>query len=128
MPLPEHGIPMVLDKVDVSMVGKKLRLVGRMLWYEPTSGLMALIGVDRAVLVDVSLCVTPKSTWVQEQLCQLIVLGHLESCEVALPMPLFPERSQTPAINPHIVLRAVIVTPDESLNISEYNAFLEEEV
>lgn len=29
MPQPEHGIPMVLDKVDMNMVGKKLRLVGR---------------------------------------------------------------------------------------------------
>lgn len=54
-----------------------------MLWYEPTSGLMALMDGDRAVLIDVSLCVGPKSsTWVQEYLCQLVVIGYLESCEV----------------------------------------------
>lgn len=56
----------------------------RMLWYEPRSGLVALVDGDRAVLVDVSLCVTPESSaWVREYLCQLVVLGHLESCEVS---------------------------------------------
>lgn len=44
---------------------------------------MALMDGDRAVLIDVSLCVGPKSsTWVQEYLCQLVVIGYLESCEV----------------------------------------------
>jgi hypothetical protein len=54
-----------------------------MLWYEPVSGLVALIDKDRGVLVDVSLCVTGTSgSWVRERLCQLVVLGHLERCEV----------------------------------------------
>ncbi|KAF9451987.1 hypothetical protein P691DRAFT_661982 [Macrolepiota fuliginosa MF-IS2] len=83
MSQPEHGIPVVLRKINESMAGKKLRLVGRMLWYEAMSGLVALVDGDRAVLVDVSLCITPKSTWVQEYLCQLVVLGHLELCEVS---------------------------------------------
>lgn len=54
-----------------------------MLWYEPISSLLALVDGDRGILVDVSLCITPNSTWVQEQLCQLIVLGYLEISEVS---------------------------------------------
>jgi hypothetical protein len=38
-----------------------------------------------------------------------------------------PERDQAPVINPRIVLRAILVTRDDTLNIAEYNAFLEEE-
>ncbi|EKM81082.1 hypothetical protein AGABI1DRAFT_36725 [Agaricus bisporus var. burnettii JB137-S8] len=83
MPLPEHGVPTVLGKVDESMVGKKVRLVGRMLWYDPRSGLIALVDGDRAVLVDVSLCVSSNSSaWVQEYLCQLVVVGYVELNEV----------------------------------------------
>jgi len=55
-----------------------------MSWYEPVSGLLALIDGDRGILVDVSLCVTPSSTWVQEHLCQLVVLGYLEIREVSV--------------------------------------------
>lgn len=46
----------------------------------------------------------------------------------ALPMPAVPEQSPAPAVNPHIVLRAVLVIPDSTLNIAAYNAFLEEEI
>jgi len=53
-----------------------------MLWYDPVSALVALVDGDRAVLVDVSLCVSSRSTWVREYLCQLVVVGYIESNEV----------------------------------------------
>jgi len=55
-----------------------------MSWYEPVSGLLALVDGDRGILVDVSLCATPSSTWVREHLCQLVVLGYLEISEVSV--------------------------------------------
>lgn len=56
-----------------------------MLWYDPASALVALLDGDRAVLVDVSLCVSShSSTWVQEYLCQLVVVGYIELNEVSL--------------------------------------------
>ncbi len=128
----------------------------RMLWYDPTSGLIALMDGSVALLVDVSLCLTATSaTWAQEYLCQLVVLGHLESCEVgrvstfasqifihesafvffctlckqeALPTLAAPERKLTPTINRYMVLRAILVIPDNTFNVAEYNKFLEEEI
>lgn len=125
------------------------------------SGLLALVDGGRGILVDVSLCVTPSSTWVQEQLCQLIVLGYLEINEVSvliaksfssslffiyafvfmrigflagtftmiqteLSIPFAPERKQV--VDPRIILHAVLVTPDDTLDMTEYRAFLEKEL
>lgn len=43
-------------------------------------------------------------------------------------MPPVPERGQAPEVDPHLVLRAVLVMPDDTLNIADYNAFLKKEI
>lgn len=37
-----------------------------------------------------------------------------------------PEYQASPEVNCEIIVRAILVTPDNTLNIAEYNAFLEE--
>jgi len=46
--------------------------------------------------------------------------------QTVLSIPSAPGRKQV--IDPRIILHAVLVTPDDTLNITEYRAFLEKEL
>ena len=52
--------------------------------------------------------------------------GILTLIQTVPSIPFTPERKQV--IDPCIILHAVLVTPDDTLNITEYKAFLEKEL
>jgi hypothetical protein len=54
-----------------------------LLSYDTATALILLLGKDQAVLVDVSLCVDPSSSWVRERLGVLMIIGHIENSSVS---------------------------------------------
>ncbi|KAF9012446.1 hypothetical protein BDQ17DRAFT_1225677, partial [Cyathus striatus] len=79
---PDSATPTRICKVDSGVVGQKVRLAGRMLSYDATTGMIVLMEERHGVVVDVSLCVECSATWVGERLSKIIVIGHVEDAEV----------------------------------------------
>lgn len=98
----DPAVPTRLSKIDDSLVGRKLRVVGRsvpsiltldsilsidcarMLSYDLLAATVLLQHNDAAVLVDVSLCVDPKTSgrWIREKKDVISVVGYLERSPV----------------------------------------------
>ncbi|KAG6876245.1 hypothetical protein C0992_000371 [Termitomyces sp. T32_za158] len=138
-----------LKSVNESMTGQKLRLVGRLLSYDSTSGVVLLVDEDHAVLVDVTFCVDGgMGGWVRERLGKVMVVGHLEAVPVPvrrinmwclrvlisyqhrvqeeeLPIPTLPTFSPAPVVDPALVVRAVLVEPSEELDLDGWHREIE---
>jgi len=122
----DTAVPTRLLSVTEALVGNKLRLAGRMLSYDSLTSLVLLQDQDVAVLVDVSLCVDKTSAWVREKKCVVMVVGHLEESPTPLPIPVLPAYAPAPVIDPHIVLRALVVTSGADLDMRLWNGAIEE--
>ncbi|KAJ3852186.1 hypothetical protein EV368DRAFT_41586 [Lentinula lateritia] len=83
--LPNSAAPARLSTVGDALVGQKLLLVGRMMCYDSTTGLILLCDKDDALLVDVTLCLDRSANiWVQDNFCSIQVVGHLEKCSASV--------------------------------------------
>ncbi|KJA28987.1 hypothetical protein HYPSUDRAFT_128259 [Hypholoma sublateritium FD-334 SS-4] len=76
-----------LQDIDDTMHGKKLRVAGRVLAYDAGAARIVLAGrTHGALLVDVALCLDARArVWAAERLAVVVVIGHLECCEVRGP-------------------------------------------
>jgi hypothetical protein len=102
-----------------------------MLSYDSITALVLLYDEDTALLVDVSICVDPKSSgrWIRERKGIVTTIGYLERSPVShatlfpkfllltmylqtqLTIPDLPPYSAAPGIDPALVLRALLVQP-----------------
>ncbi|KAL4074198.1 hypothetical protein V8B97DRAFT_725237 [Scleroderma yunnanense] len=132
---------MMLDCITEDDIGRKLRVAGRMLTYDPESALVLLHDARSALLVDVTLCIdteallslsdAPKNRdidhrWALERKGYVWVIGHLERVEDQMPIPILPAYLAPPDIDPSLVMRAVIVAPAKDLNTTQLRAALAE--
>lgn len=118
-----------------------------MLSYDTDTQLVIVIDGEDALLVDVSLCVDPwTGPWIRERLCKVMTLGHLESADVSifpsegvathlvdfsalkdqLAIPTLPNFAPAPSVDPHLVLRAILITPVPDLDLNLWNASIKE--
>ncbi|KIL68842.1 hypothetical protein M378DRAFT_70780 [Amanita muscaria Koide BX008] len=80
----ERAIPTKIESLSKAGVGCKLRLAGRMLSYEPITGLALVLDGEEGILVDVTLCVDRYSnSWSRERLCLVMIIGYLETSPVS---------------------------------------------
>ncbi|KAF8622763.1 hypothetical protein AX15_006850 [Amanita polypyramis BW_CC] len=127
----EHAVPTRVETVDQNAVGRKLRLVGRVLSYEPTTGMALLLDGEQGLILDVSLCVDHySSSWTRERLCLVMVVGHLETSpllhvQTDLPIPIIPAHAPTPRLDPRLVLQAVLVTQCADLDVNLWNTAID---
>lgn len=106
----DPGILARVSSLDGKWLGKKIRLVGRLLAYESTTCLALLLEDDTAVLVDVSLCVDSESgSWLRDHLGVIRVIGYLEACSDEMPIPTMPTYATAPILDPTLVVRAILV-------------------
>lgn len=124
----------MLDSITRDDVGRKLRVAGRMLTYDPESALVLLHDARSALLVDVTLCIdadallsvsdAPGHRWALERKGHVWVIGHLDRVQDQLPIPMLPTYLAPPDIDPSLVLRAVMVAPAKDLQTGELRAAL----
>ncbi|KAF9469972.1 hypothetical protein BDZ94DRAFT_1231526 [Collybia nuda] len=129
----DTAIPTRLSSVNQSLVGKKLRLAGRngvpnrLLSYDVTTGLILIAGEDKAILVDVSLCVDPwSSAWIREPWATIMTIGYVESSLGQLPIPIIPAYASAPSIDPKLVFRALLVVESADLDLDLWNSSIKE--
>ncbi|KAF8893989.1 hypothetical protein BD779DRAFT_1669499 [Infundibulicybe gibba] len=125
----DAATPTRLASISGVLDGKKLRIAGRMLSYDSSTGLVLLLDQDVSVLVDVSLCIKPwSSSWVRERLSTLMIIGHLEVSTEEFPIPTIPSFAPIPVVNPKLILRALLVIHAVDLDLEKWNAVIEEDV
>lgn len=139
----EHATVMTLDSITEHDVGRKLRVAGRMLTYDPESALVLLHDASSALLVDATLCLdleamhsvfSPPSersknpnvdhNWALQRKSHVWVVGYLERAEDELPIPMLPAYLPAPDINPSIFIHALIISPAKDLDIVRLRAAL----
>ncbi|KAG1746116.1 hypothetical protein EDB19DRAFT_1690464 [Suillus lakei] len=96
---PKPATVMMLDCITDDDVGRKLRVAGRMLTYDPSTALVLLSFSSHGLLVDVSLVIDPDAVlstvkwggthdpsvdynWMRERKAWVWVVGWLERSEV----------------------------------------------
>ncbi|KAJ7287779.1 hypothetical protein C8J57DRAFT_1284891 [Mycena rebaudengoi] len=117
----DPAIPTRLHSVDEALVGKKLRLAGQVLAYDASTGLALLRERERAVVVDVALCVP--GAWTAEALGTVTAVGHLEWTDTAR-VPALPRHFPGPlsvAADGRLVLRALLVSARADLDVDLWN-------
>lgn len=134
MPLPQHATVMMLDCITDDDVGRKLRVAGRMLTYDPATALVLLSFSSHGLLVDVSLVIDPDAVlssakwggtldsnvdynWMHERKAWVWVMGWLERSEQDLRIPEPPPYTSPLDVDPMIVLKALNVTPARDLDV-----------
>ncbi|KAF8345947.1 hypothetical protein F5887DRAFT_964242 [Amanita rubescens] len=122
-----HAIPTRIRSLDQNAVGRKVRVAGRILSYEPTSGLAILLDGEQGIIVDVSLCVDrSSSSWTRERLCLAMVVGYVETTPMEVAIPTIPAHAPAPRIDGRMVVRAVLVTGCADLELDVWNAAIED--
>lgn len=122
----DAAVPTRIQSLETNMAGRKLRLAGRLLSYDIATALILLLDKDQAVLVDVSLCVNPSSSWVRERLGVLMIIGYIETSSVQVPIPTIPAYAPAPVIDPQLLFRALRVIQASDLDLDLWNLAIEE--
>ncbi|KAG1799764.1 uncharacterized protein HD556DRAFT_64272 [Suillus plorans] len=134
MQRPAPGTVIMLDCITDDDVGRKLRVAGRMLMYDPSTALVLLSLSSHGLLVDTSLVIDPDAVlstvkwggtldpnvnynWIHERQAWVWVMGWLERSEQDLPIPELPPYTSPPDVDPSIVLKALNVTPARDLDV-----------
>ncbi|OAX39113.1 hypothetical protein K503DRAFT_740096 [Rhizopogon vinicolor AM-OR11-026] len=134
MPQQEPAAVMMLDCVTDDDVGRKLRVAGRILTYDPSTALVLLSFSSHGLLVDASLVIDPDAVlspvkwggtldpnvdcnWMREIKAWVWVIGWLEKAEPNLRIPEPPPYTSPPDVDASIVLKALNITPARDLDI-----------
>ncbi|KAG8967713.1 hypothetical protein FRC03_009406 [Tulasnella sp. 419] len=121
---PDSAKPVRISSISRSLVGAKLRVVGRMLSYNPEACTVLLVHFPHAVLVDISICLDPKAGlyFMQEEQQQLMIMGYLEELPAQMELPALPYYVDSPPeVNSRLILRAILVKEVPDLNLAEWD-------
>ncbi|KIY50134.1 hypothetical protein FISHEDRAFT_57490 [Fistulina hepatica ATCC 64428] len=109
--------PTAVTAITSSLVGRKVRLVGRLLAYDPATGILVLVDQEAAILVDVSLCVgLAARDWLSDHLTLIMVIGYLER-RLELAVPAIPVNIRPPCIDGQLVVNAILVTEEKDFDM-----------
>nr|GAT56253.1 predicted protein [Mycena chlorophos] len=121
--------PTRIDAIDDSFLGRKLRVAGQILAYDPHDGIALLrsgAGADGdAVLLDVATCVSSwpagNREWLGEHLATVMAIGYLEKRD-DLRLPTLPRHVAAPRVAEGLVLQVLLVAPSVGLDLRLWNA------
>jgi len=115
----DSATPTKIASIDQSLVGRKLRVAGRMVSFG--ENVMLVVDGDMGVLVDIRLCTGNSAEWGRERKGVVMVIGYLERVQTPLPIPPVPPYAAIPAVDRCLVLDALLVTATADLDLAEWN-------
>ncbi|KAF8521277.1 hypothetical protein BU17DRAFT_88223 [Hysterangium stoloniferum] len=118
----DYGLVCALEDVNPSLTGKKLRVAGKILSYDPSTYLLLIADLSSGLLIDLRLCLDPAQMmpFLHEMKGTLMVLGSLEHVELPLQIPALPKFVDVPAVDSRIVIRAILVNEVNDLNLEQW--------
>lgn len=113
-----------LSSISDDMIGRKLRVVGRVLCYDLGSATMLLENEGLAIAVDISLCLSSGGSlpWLVEARSVVTVFAYLERPPQSAPRsPALPSRIPPPTMIPRLQLQAILVLHSPDLDMRLWN-------
>ncbi|KAL6308145.1 hypothetical protein BKA93DRAFT_765610 [Sparassis latifolia] len=124
---PETATVVRLSSITPELVARKLRVAGRLFTYIADSSTLLIADGENALFVDVSLCLSPWQSylWLQENNGTLFALGYLEQVQDPIPLPTLPHHARPTAVDPYLVLSALVVDHVPDLDLELWNSVAE---
>jgi len=133
----DSAIPTRLSSIRNELVGKKLRVVGKVLSHDVGSSTILLWNDCHIVLADVSLCLPTRGSvsWLREPGSTITLFGYLERVQASharqvekrlpdvLPVQL---RREDVVFIPQVSLQAILVLDAPDVDIRVWNAMVAE--
>ncbi|RDX50147.1 hypothetical protein OH76DRAFT_1349505 [Lentinus brumalis] len=112
-----------LSSISARLIAHKLRIAGWLLHDSSASSIIMIHDGEDALLVDIALCLSAFKTslWLRESKSLVMVLGYLEHCPTALPVPVLHAHAPDVAVNPHLILRAIVAEEARDLDMPLWN-------
>ncbi|KAI0645415.1 hypothetical protein C8Q79DRAFT_1010382 [Trametes meyenii] len=112
-----------LASISPRMLPRKLRVAGQLLHHDVESSTILIHDGEDALLVDVSLCLNAwrSAPWLREPRGIVMALGYLESSDKPLPLPVLSSHAPLVNVNPHLVLRAIVLEEARDLDLALWN-------
>ncbi|KAA1474240.1 hypothetical protein DENSPDRAFT_824012 [Dentipellis sp. KUC8613] len=119
----DSATPVVLSSLCDDLIGRKLRLVGRVLCYEPTTGIAVLGDESHAIPVDVALCLHARGglPWLVDARSVVTVFGYLERLDIPFTMPDALPHHPPPKLIPNMLVQAILVLNSPDLDMRQWN-------
>lgn len=119
----DFAVPTRLSSIRNELIGKKLRVVGKILSHDVRSSSVLLWNDKHIVSADISLCLPTSGSvpWLRESRCTVTLFGYLERSQADMRLPDLPEQLPHKEIEPipHFSLQAILVldSPDVDLRL-----------
>ncbi|KAI0743824.1 hypothetical protein C8Q80DRAFT_1272461 [Daedaleopsis nitida] len=119
----ESAVPTRLASISSRFASRKLRVAGWLLHDDAASATIMIYDGEDALLVDISLCVTGyrRALWLRESKTAVMALGYLEASREDLPLPVLHSHAPLVNVNPHLILRAIVVEDAKDLDMALWN-------
>ncbi|CDO69294.1 hypothetical protein BN946_scf184976.g13 [Trametes cinnabarina] len=119
----ESATPTRLHAISTKLLSRKLRVAGRLLHHDTENSTILIHDGEDALLVDVSLCLSPgaSSPWLREPGTIVMALGYLELLERSVPLPVLSAHAPDVAVNPRLVLKAIVAQEARDLDMAVWN-------
>jgi len=128
----DSAIPTRLCSIRNELIGKKLRVVGKLLSHDVRSSTVLLWNDSHIVHADISLCLPTKgcAPWLREPRSTVTVLGYLERSQAEMhssdPFPLALLPHEDVVFIPHVSLQAILVLDSPDVDLRLWNATVAE--
>ncbi|KAF5322921.1 hypothetical protein D9619_001928 [Psilocybe cf. subviscida] len=139
-----------LRSIDTHLIGRKVRVAGKVLSYDIASGLLVLLDSSaHALVVDARMAIDDEaSAWARERLSKIVVIGLIERSDETIKWPFIilvrvhlrlQERYSTEiptlppnapaqlALNRALVLRAILIIPAPDLDLALWKEVVDAE-
>jgi len=116
------GFASTVADLTHALLGRKVRVVGKLLSYDPTTQVVLLAHQPHGILVDINLCLDASQSlyYLHEKRGTLMVLGTLEHLEFPMKIPTLSRFSEAPLLNNQLILRAIMVKSTNDINLEQW--------
>ncbi|KAI0302645.1 hypothetical protein BC826DRAFT_425532 [Russula brevipes] len=127
----DSAIPTRLSSLRNELIGKKLRVVGKVLSHDVRSSTVLLWNDAHIVLADVSLCLPTRGSvpWLREPRSTVTLFGYLERSQAemhSLDLLLAQLPREDVVFIPHVSLQAILVLDSPDVDVRLWNATVAE--
>ncbi|KAI0305430.1 hypothetical protein B0F90DRAFT_1058411 [Multifurca ochricompacta] len=121
----DSAIPTRLSSIRKELIGKKLRVVGKILSHDVKSSTILLWNDSHIVHVDISLCLPTKGSipWLRETRSTVTLFGFLERSQAEMRLPDLLARlpHEDMVLIPHVSLQAILAIDSPDVDLRRWN-------
>ncbi|KAF8311830.1 hypothetical protein DL93DRAFT_2168740 [Clavulina sp. PMI_390] len=122
-PALESPLVMPIANLSNAVVGRSVRLAGRVLMYEEETQVLLLASNTHAIWIDISVCVDPtiSQPFLRDFASIIVVFAHIKQSEAEVPLYNHDSRNLRPVqVHRHLFAEAFGVRPEKDLDLDAW--------